>query len=88
MNFGYNVSFLLLDKGIVEYFGPTGLAFANFSLSNWLFFFQSGFLFHYNFVVISIFSIFMFFLTSYFLLLTSVLKVLLVVLAACFLFVF
>jgi NADH-ubiquinone oxidoreductase chain 5 len=34
MNFGYNVSFLLLDKGIVEYFGPTGLAFSNFSFSS------------------------------------------------------
>jgi proton-translocating NADH-quinone oxidoreductase chain L len=88
MNFGYKTSFLLLDKGLVEHIGPTGLSYLNFSFANWLYFFQSGFLFHYNLIVLFSFLTFLVFFINYFLVLTSIFKVFIIVLSLSFLLLF
>jgi NADH-ubiquinone oxidoreductase chain 5 len=49
MWFGYNVSYKLLDKGIVEVLGPKGLSQLATSSSKGLRTLQSGYIFHYAF---------------------------------------
>ena len=46
MNFGYSSSFKLIDKGLIEQFGPTGISAFVFSLSFNLLAYQSGFIYH------------------------------------------
>jgi hypothetical protein len=53
MNFGYRTSFQLMDKGNIELFGPLGLAYNLGSFSKTLSTVQSGFLYHYSFVMMS-----------------------------------
>jgi NADH-ubiquinone oxidoreductase chain 5 len=53
MNFGYRVSFQLLDKGNIEVFGAFGSSIKLLSFSQSLSSYQSGFLFHYSFIMIS-----------------------------------
>jgi len=52
MNFGYSISFQLIDKGSIEFFGATsaGLNFSRYSniFSN----IQTGFVFDYSFAMI------------------------------------
>lgn len=47
MNFGYLLSFQLLDKGLIEFLGPLGISSASFSYSRGLSLFQSAFVVHY-----------------------------------------
>jgi NADH-ubiquinone oxidoreductase chain 5 len=51
-NFSYNTSYKLIDRGIIEVFGPLG--FSNLILKNSRKFFnlQSGFVYHYTFFVL------------------------------------
>lgn len=53
MNFGYRVSFQLLDKGNIEVFGAFGSSVKLLSFSQSLSSYQSGFLFHYSFVMMA-----------------------------------
>jgi len=59
MNFGYRVSFQLLDKGSIEVFGPFGSSFKLWGYSKLLGNIHSGMIFHYSFVML--FSILFFF---------------------------
>jgi NADH-ubiquinone oxidoreductase chain 5 len=51
MNFGYRTSFQLLDKGNIELFGPSGLSFNLSVFSKVLASLQTGFVFHYSFII-------------------------------------
>ena len=66
MNFGYSVSFKTLDKGIIEQFGPTGLASTIFNMSFNLTGVQTGFIYHTIFALVYgfIFYFFAYFLMS------------------------
>jgi NADH-ubiquinone oxidoreductase chain 5 len=67
MNFGYRISFQLLDKGNIEVFGPFGLSSKILGFSQNLASYQSGFLFHYSFVmIIGVLSFLLFLLVSSF----------------------
>jgi proton-translocating NADH-quinone oxidoreductase chain L len=50
--FGYFVSFKGIDKGIVEMFGPYGIAITFISLANRFSKIQTGFIYHYAFVML------------------------------------
>lgn len=50
--FGYFVSFKGIDKGIVEMFGPYGIATTFMSLANRFSKIQTGFIYHYAFVML------------------------------------
>ena len=52
LSFGYNISFKLLDRGVIEYFGPTGLVrlFSRYSTS--LVKLQSGLVYNYVFTIV------------------------------------
>jgi hypothetical protein len=52
MNFGYRVSFQLLDKGSIEVFGPFGSSSKLWGYSKKLSFLHSGMVFHYSFVML------------------------------------
>jgi hypothetical protein len=52
MKFGYTICFLLIDKGLIEIVGPQGFSFKAFNFSNRLTFFQSGFIYHYSFIMV------------------------------------
>ena len=66
VNFGYSVSFLLLDKGIIEQFGPSNitrcLQQASYNFSN----LQSGFLANYAFFIIATLFLIVFFVLYFF----------------------
>jgi hypothetical protein len=64
MNFGYNSSFKTLDKGLIEQFGPTGLGFSIFNTAFNVTAFQSGFVYHTIFFLISCFLFYFFFYFS------------------------
>ena len=49
---GYNYTFKFVDRGVVEIFGPLGLVRFFFNLSNQVSKFQTGFLYHYFFIII------------------------------------
>jgi NADH-ubiquinone oxidoreductase chain 5 len=51
MNFGYNISFLAIDKGFIEHFGPTGLTKGLYRLSFNFSSIQEGFLFNTIFLI-------------------------------------
>lgn len=52
LSFGYRVTFKLLDRGIIEIFGPHGIATTISSLTKKFSEFQSGFIYHYAFVML------------------------------------
>ena len=60
--FGYSVSFKLLDKGLIEYFGPLGLANFFTRMSTAFSRYQTGYIYHYGF---SMFLGFAFFLVYF-----------------------
>jgi hypothetical protein len=60
MEFGYKISFQLLDKGNIESIGPKSLSLNFNYFSVILSFFHSGIIYYYLFIMIS-FLIFMFF---------------------------
>lgn len=51
LSFGYSISFKLLDRGFIELFGPYGLSSSVLKFSNKLTKFQSGYIYHYMFVI-------------------------------------
>lgn len=51
LDFGYNISFKLLDRGIVEMIGPFGIAQIIQTISSQLSRFHSGYLYHYAFMI-------------------------------------
>jgi proton-translocating NADH-quinone oxidoreductase chain L len=64
LNFGYTISFKLLDKGLFEWIGPSGIIREFPRIATKLAILQSGFLFHYAFtfligvsVLVSLYSI-------------------------------
>ena len=52
MNFGYRISFQTLDKGNIEVFGAFGSSLKITSFSKGLSSLQSGFIYHYSFIMI------------------------------------
>lgn len=63
MGFGYKNSFQLIDKGVIEAFGPSGFAFHLKTFSKIVALQQSGFIFHY--ALLMMISL-LFFLSSFF----------------------
>lgn len=53
MSFGYNITFKLIDKGLIEMLGPYGLSSLTHSLSQSASSLQSGKIYHYTFVVLA-----------------------------------
>lgn len=51
MSFGYNISFKLFDRGYIEIFGPTGIARSILNLSSRFTKLQSGYIYHYAFII-------------------------------------
>jgi NADH-ubiquinone oxidoreductase chain 5 len=68
LGFGYNISFKLIDRGLLEYVGPIGLINFIGKLSKKISFFQSGFIYHYALtMIIGLTSfIFLFFIPDFF----------------------
>jgi NADH:ubiquinone oxidoreductase subunit 5 (subunit L)/multisubunit Na+/H+ antiporter MnhA subunit len=60
MNFGYSMSFKTLDKGLIEQFGPTGIASTVFNVSFNTVAFQSGFVYHTIFLLVFGFGLYFF----------------------------
>ena len=52
MNFGYSSSFKTLDKGLIEQFGPTGIATTVFNVSFNAIAFQTGLIYHTIFILV------------------------------------
>nr|YP_009092462.1 NADH dehydrogenase subunit 5 [Gloeochaete wittrockiana]AIM52048.1 NADH dehydrogenase subunit 5 [Gloeochaete wittrockiana] len=50
--FGYNMSFKLIDRGFVELFGPYGMSKLSFNLAKQFSLLQTGFLYHYIFMLL------------------------------------
>lgn len=51
LQISYNISYKLIDKGIIEFFGPYGLIFIFSNWSNKLIKIQTGYIFHYSLVI-------------------------------------
>jgi proton-translocating NADH-quinone oxidoreductase chain L len=66
INFGYQISFKALDKGLIEQIGPLGSSASIFNISFNITAFQSGFLYHtiFTFVYCFCLYLFIFFLLS------------------------
>lgn len=66
--FGYNISFKLLDRGLLEYLGPLGIISITGKLSKQISNFQSGFIYHYALtMIIGLTSlIFLFFIPTFY----------------------
>ena len=60
MNFGYSMSFKTLDKGLIEQFGPTGIASTVFNLSFNVTALQTGFIYHTIFAFVYGFCLYFF----------------------------
>lgn len=52
LNFGYRVSYKIIDRGIIEIFGPLGLTIIISKKANLLYKLQSGFLYHYTLLIL------------------------------------
>ena len=52
LGFGYNISFKLLDRGLLEYLGPLGIIQIIQKLSKKISSFQTGFIYHYALMMI------------------------------------
>ena len=51
MDFGYNISFKALDRGIVEVIGPFGIVRTIGNLTRIITNLQSGYIYHYAFIM-------------------------------------
>lgn len=51
LKMSYNVTYKLVDKGIIEFFGPYGLLFIFSNWSNKVIKLQTGFIFHYSLLI-------------------------------------
>jgi hypothetical protein len=67
MNFGYSLSFLTIDKGLIERFGPAGLSAAIFNVSFNLTAIQTGYVFHTVFMLVYALNVYfiLFFLLAF-----------------------
>merc|ERR1711934_275961 len=52
LSFGYNISFKLLDRGFIEYFGPLGLVRILNKLTSSVNSLQTGYIYHYIYVMV------------------------------------
>ena len=52
LSFSYKITFKLIDRGIIEYFGPFGIINFIYKLTFLISRFQSGYIYHYIFVII------------------------------------
>jgi NADH-ubiquinone oxidoreductase chain 5 len=50
--FGYSVSYKFIDRGIFEILGPTGLSLVSLNIASNLHKMQTGYLYHYTFVIL------------------------------------
>ncbi len=65
LNFGYKISFKLLDKGFLEMFGPTGIIQQSFFMRKFVKTIQTGSIYHYAFMMfVSLTLILAFFLLA------------------------
>jgi NADH-ubiquinone oxidoreductase chain 5 len=65
LNFGYKISFQLLDKGFLEMFGPTGIIQQSFFMRKFVKTIQTGSIYHYAFMMfVSLTLILAFFLLA------------------------
>jgi hypothetical protein len=51
MSFGHNVTYKILDRGLIEQVGPSGLAHSLISFSRFLSGIQSGLIYNYAFTI-------------------------------------
>ena len=51
-SFGYNVSYKIIDRGIIEIFGPHGISNAISIKSNYLVKLQSSYIYHYTLIIL------------------------------------
>ena len=66
LNFGYNISFKIIDRGFYEYIGPLGIVRSINFISKIFNKIQSGFIFHYvSIILFSIVFIFIFFIFDF-----------------------
>lgn len=56
--FGYHVTFKIVDRGILEVFGPSGISLLVYKLAETVSKVQSGYLYHYIFIMILAFVIY------------------------------
>jgi NADH:ubiquinone oxidoreductase subunit 5 (subunit L)/multisubunit Na+/H+ antiporter MnhA subunit len=52
LSFAFHGSYKVIDRGLIEFFGPAGLSFSVYKNSLFLSYFQSGFLYHYSFLML------------------------------------
>lgn len=52
LQFGYRISYKIIDRGIIEIFGPLGLSNVISKNANLLYKLQSGFLYHYTLIIL------------------------------------
>jgi hypothetical protein len=64
MSFGHNVTYKILDRGLIEQVGPSGLAHSLSSFSRFLSGIQSGLIYNYAFTIFLGTTIIMIFLGS------------------------
>lgn len=51
LQISYNISYKLIDKGIIEFFGPTGLLYIFSNWSKKIITIQTGYIFHYSLLI-------------------------------------
>ncbi len=52
MSFGYNVSYKVLDRGLIEVIGPLGITKTVKQLSKQVSFLQTGYIYNYAFIML------------------------------------
>jgi NADH:ubiquinone oxidoreductase subunit 5 (subunit L)/multisubunit Na+/H+ antiporter MnhA subunit len=52
LNFGYKISFKLIDRSVIEFFGPYGISNSIVLASKGVARFQSGLMYHYAFIML------------------------------------
>jgi NADH-ubiquinone oxidoreductase chain 5 len=52
LKFGYRTTYKIIDRGIIEIFGPLGLSTIISKKANYLYKLQSGFLYHYTLIIL------------------------------------
>jgi NADH-ubiquinone oxidoreductase chain 5 len=62
LSFGYNVTFKLFDRGFIELIGPYGLSTSLLKLTNKFSKLQSGYIYHYAFIIIIAITLLMLFI--------------------------
>lgn len=65
MSFGYNVSYKIIDRGIVEVLGPLGITTTVKDLSKRASIFQTGYIYNYAFIMLVSITLLLFFIVSW-----------------------